>query len=106
MAHALSGAVRRCGRCGCTHDDPCFALTAGVARGPLLLPDPYQDERVGIPCAWVGPALCSACATAVELLAVPEGLAWLAGCLAIAAQPLIVARPCAVLDPSADGVVG
>lgn len=50
--------IRRCAKCGCTDTRPCTVA--------------------GVPCCWIGPKLCSACATAAQLLASEEeGLPWL-----------------------------
>lgn len=45
----------KCKRCGCTDDDCTWCY-----------------DRTGVPCFWLLPRICSACATIAELLAVWE----------------------------------
>lgn len=48
---ANAGDERECRKCGCTHSTPCW------------------DSRLGTPCAWAEPDLCTACLTRPQFMA-------------------------------------
>lgn len=65
---------RRCSRCGCTDDRACVVA--------------------GVPCCWIGPELCSACATTAELLESEEsGYPWLVSVMAAHIEAVITQQP-------------
>lgn len=75
---------RRCKRCGCTDDHACVVA--------------------GVPCCWIGPDLCSACATTAELLADEEaGYPWLVSVMATHIEAVLAQQPIGVPVIWSDG---
>lgn len=95
MAHAPSGVVRRCSRCGCAEHEPCFLVSSDMFQAPdplLLIGNERARQIDGLPCCWIGPELCSACATVAELLESRDGFDWLLTALGMSVRPPLVAR--------------